>query len=74
MGFSKTPKTDIPFNRAADLEGHARAHQPVSKEHGSLALGCARKGTEGFTRKDKLADHCKFGFLGILGEIGAWMV
>lgn len=71
MGFSKPPKKETPFNRAAILERHARAHQPESKEHESPALGCARKGTEGFTRKDKLADHWKFGHLGILGEIGA---
>ena len=82
-GFPKASEDQFPckhgscsisFKRAADLERHARAHQPGPKEYECPGPGCAQKGAKGFTRKDKLADHWKGKHLGALGEMGAWLM
>lgn len=47
------------FKRAAELERHMKKHRPGLKDFDCPAPGCSRKGTRGFTRKDKMLDHWK---------------
>lgn len=47
------------FKRAGELERHMKKHRPGPKDFDCPAPGCSRKGTHGFTRKDKMMDHWK---------------
>lgn len=45
-----------PFKRRGDLKRHSRKHEP-QQIYICSAIDCDRRGTNGFTRRDKLFDH-----------------
>lgn len=55
--FCFEPNCNKAFKRAGDLKRHRKTHRTGAKDFDCPATGCARKGTKGFWRSDKLRDH-----------------
>lgn len=47
------------FKRVGERDRHMKKHQSGPRDFDCPAAGCSRKGSNGFTRKDKMKDHWK---------------